>query len=443
MADTFGQQFNTLLKNGAGNSGRRWKKQDFAERLGRHPDTISNWINGKTTPNNFDLTALIQLLELSAQDGKEFKVLRDEAAHLIETKRSQRRTELAAVGQPSVGSLSEDDEDMPINRRTFLGAGLAVLGAPASSGVSPQVVYRPEQIYTGLVHTAQHFGLRSAQDNYFDALNWNRATLGLLAESNSLSKQQTIELHLLAAVSGALVANAAFSLGNIPEALERARNALLNAEFAGVQWLQVWLLSLQSSITLRENRFETSTNFALKAQNLIPEHGTALVKLLSTASLAYARLGDKESAITMMQAANEERAKVRLPHDFGDWFWFRHEHQLGYESACYRVIGGTEGFQKAHDIAINAFNIHCQRPVDQWPPSDISLVCLSSAEALLGLGEIEGAQASVRTAIDNGKLRPTKTIRLRLKEIQSRLVASKYRDIAGVHLFHEDISHIL
>ena len=117
-----------LLKNGSGNLlNRRWKKQDFAERLGRHPDTISNWANGKTAPNDFDLKAIIQLLQLSEQEGKEFEVLRDEAAVLLETKRSQRRRELAAVGQPSVGCLSEDDEDMPINRRTFLGAGLIIV----------------------------------------------------------------------------------------------------------------------------------------------------------------------------------------------------------------------------------------------------------------------------------------------------------------------------
>ena len=62
-AQTFGEYFKQLLKQGVGNpSNKRWTQQQFAQSIGRHVDTISNWIRGKTVPNDFDMNCIGKLL---------------------------------------------------------------------------------------------------------------------------------------------------------------------------------------------------------------------------------------------------------------------------------------------------------------------------------------------------------------------------------------------
>ena len=426
MSETFGQRFNALLKNGSGNLlNRRWKKQDFAERLGRHPDTISNWANGKTAPNDFDLKAVIQILQLSEQEGKEFRVLRDEAAILLETKRSQARSRLAAVGQPSVGSRVEDEEEMPINRRTFLGAGLAVLGTPASSRINPHEG-RPEHIYRGLLDVSNGFGFRPPSDSYAEALKWNLSAFNLLEDGQFFSRKS--DMHLLAGVSGALVANASSTLGNYSEAIDRARTALLNAELAGVDWLQIWLLNHMSNVSKRSGKFLEAMKYTTKARSFTAERGTSQIKLLSFASESYAKVGDHQEAILAIEEANRARQSLSTSDEFGDWFTFRHEQQLSWECAALRQLGQKQHLQQAQTKAAQAIDIFAEKNADQQRPTDVSLINLNMALASIKLNDLDFAKKHIDVALPWARLRHSTSVVELMNEIYMDLARPTFHD---------------
>ena len=417
VSETFGQRFNALLKNGSGNFlNRRWKKQDFAERLGRHPDTISNWTCGKTAPNDFDLKAVIQLLQLSEQEGKEFEVLRDEAAVLLETKRSQRRRELAAVGQPSVGSLSEDDEDMPINRRTFLGAGLAVLGAPASSGKNPQR-YRPEEIHRRLSETAQKIRHQASKFNYAEALKLNQMGYRLLEDNLNTSRKR--DTHLLTGFSGILVSVAAFDLGLYDEAKHRAQIAFLSAELSGSSWLPVTILATQADIALKEKQFTDAIAIANKSTSWTTSSGH--IKLWSVAAQASARMGDVDSSIDMLHRSDNACNQSSMFNEFSGptgALVYHRGHHLSYGSNTRNLLGDFDGGEEA---AIEALRIHMDRPIPERSTRSICLENQSLAEARIGNQNLEGAHEALRSAFLSAGNKSTETIRWRFEELKDSI----------------------
>ena len=68
---TFGLYLKILLKGGEGKSeSSRWTQQEFAKSIGRHVDTIGNWIRGRTVPNDFDMECIAKLLNLSIEGEK-------------------------------------------------------------------------------------------------------------------------------------------------------------------------------------------------------------------------------------------------------------------------------------------------------------------------------------------------------------------------------------
>lgn len=72
--ESFGTYLKTILKQGVGNNDQsKWTQCEFATAIGRHKDTVNNWIRNKTLPNDFDLECIISTLNLDSENLNQVK----------------------------------------------------------------------------------------------------------------------------------------------------------------------------------------------------------------------------------------------------------------------------------------------------------------------------------------------------------------------------------
>lgn len=114
--ETFGSQLKYLLHNGFGKSGERWTQSEFSQEIGRHKDTISNWVRGKTVPDDFDLSCITQLLDLkSSNEGRSY------LKHLIQLKNSFSIDEkLASSVEKAPSQVQQTYDTIKSNINNFL-----------------------------------------------------------------------------------------------------------------------------------------------------------------------------------------------------------------------------------------------------------------------------------------------------------------------------------
>ncbi len=76
---SFRELLRRYLKSGRGNRGKRWSQTSFGERLGRHRDTINNWVVGKTLPSEYDAKLCAKIFQLADGEYTRFLELLGEA----------------------------------------------------------------------------------------------------------------------------------------------------------------------------------------------------------------------------------------------------------------------------------------------------------------------------------------------------------------------------
>lgn len=104
MSDRSGNSFKDLLREylrtGRGNHGKRWSQTAFGARLGRHRDTINNWVVGKTLPSEYDTKLCAKIFQLTDVEYVDFLELLDEAdkdssTYVVESDQSRLVSSLA------------------------------------------------------------------------------------------------------------------------------------------------------------------------------------------------------------------------------------------------------------------------------------------------------------------------------------------------------------
>ncbi len=125
-------------------------------------------------------------------------------------------------------------------------------------------------------------------------------------ESERLRPAESRQLHGLAGIACALLAQSTHELGFRRAAMTHAHAAFVCAELAGFDSLQVWIRATQAAIAEYAGLPHEAVRYA-EAGRAHASRGTAVVRLMSLAANGHARLGDTTAAREALSAAERAR----------------------------------------------------------------------------------------------------------------------------------------
>jgi hypothetical protein len=128
-------------------------------------------------------------------------------------------------------------------------------------------------------------------------------------ESERPRPDQSRQLHALAGIACALLAQSTHELGFRRAAMTHAQAAFVCAEMAGFDSLQVWVRATQAAIAEYAGLPIETVRYA-EAGQAHTSRGTSLVRLLSLAANGHARMGDLAAARKALAAAERARDAV-------------------------------------------------------------------------------------------------------------------------------------
>ncbi|MBX2810999.1 MAG: hypothetical protein KTR25_04295 [Myxococcales bacterium] len=139
---TFAYRLEELLECGAGNGGKRWSKEKFANKVGIHSDTLRNWRQGRTIPaSNFLLEACICALEVDQSVAEELRGLakaaeraRSEDSSVMEYSTKSSRSGVSTEFDGRLGASGAVQYEEPIGSSMPERSSTGALGFPLASG---------------------------------------------------------------------------------------------------------------------------------------------------------------------------------------------------------------------------------------------------------------------------------------------------------------------
>ncbi|MGA5819982.1 hypothetical protein ACPC54_19220 [Kitasatospora sp. NPDC094028] len=234
----------------------------------------------------------------------------------------------------------------------------------------------------------------------------------------------TSELYLLAGTLCGVLSNASFDLGVYHAAETHARTALLCAERAGHHALQTWIRGMQALIAYWDNRPAEAVRFVRLGSDLIPEGGTAAIRLASIEARALARLGRRELAVAAIRRARDLRQDFDGEELLGGLMAFPEAKEKFYASTAYLWLGEESDIAEAGNCAEEAVGMYVSLPAHEQRLGELSLARMDLALADLGGGELEGAADQVDHVLAVAARRPTESVTRRLGQFARRLELS-------------------
>ncbi|MEV7556498.1 hypothetical protein [Streptomyces sp. NPDC089795] len=235
---------------------------------------------------------------------------------------------------------------------------------------------------------------------------------------------QTRDLYMAAGVFCGVLANASFDLGRYSAAETQARTAHMCGELAGHNGLRVWVRGLQALIAYWDGRPADAVRLAEAGRGLVPEEGTAHIRLASIRARALGQLNQPTAALTALLEADAMRERLGDTEDLpGGMMAFPREKQLFYASSTHLWLGGNEHLSDAEAAADEAVELFESAPVEQRRLGEMSLARLDLSLARLGRGDLEGAAHQVHDVLQVHARRGTESVRKRLGHLQRTLSA--------------------
>ncbi|QES57744.1 hypothetical protein DEJ51_29220 [Streptomyces venezuelae] len=235
---------------------------------------------------------------------------------------------------------------------------------------------------------------------------------------------QTRDLYMAAGVFCGVLANASFDLGRYSAAETQARTAHMCGELAGHNGLRVWVRGLQALIAYWDGRPGDAVRLADSGRGLVPEEGTAHVRLASIRARALGQLHQPAAALAALLEADAMRERLGGADDLpGGMMAFPREKQLFYASSTHLWLGGNEHLSDAEAAADEAVALFESAPPEQRRLGEMSLARLDLSLARLGRGDVEGAAHQVHEVLQVHARRGTESVRKRLGHLQRSLSA--------------------
>lgn len=246
-----------------------------------------------------------------------------------------------------------------------------------------------------------------------------------LERTRRLSQIQ--DLYFLAGRLSGILAYAALDLGNTSAAMANARSALMYADLAGHQGLEVWVRGTQSWIARFARRYEDAERYLQDGMKLAPQ-GTGLARLASGQAQCRAHIGDVEgtrNALRVALAAHDAAGKLRDAE--AGLFGFPRSKVHFYAASSLIWLPNSVGAREAAREAVTAVKLFRAGPATERFVTDEILSYIYGATAHLQQGQIDAAKKMLKPVFDTPPDQRVSWHRERLGRIAKILQSPKLR----------------
>lgn len=238
-------------------------------------------------------------------------------------------------------------------------------------------------------------------------LSWRQYVAGLL--EGTLTLRERGRLYRVAGWLSGLVAEASLALGERAE--PHCATALSLAEDVEDRCLAGWVRGTQAQIALYTGDPREAVAFARIGQEVAPTGSAALVRACALEARAHARGGDLAGAEGALSRA-EQALDVRTEPQTRSFFSFDMPYVPYYAGTTYVWLGEAARARTWTGQAIEL----CDADPVLWPVARTS-ARIDLAVALTHAGELDGAAAVGKEAMDIWAQRPTHPARKRIEEL--------------------------
>lgn len=285
--------------------------------------------------------------------------------------------------------------------------------------------YTFEELHTEVYRIVDAYPNRPVFPTFLDTLELRDCAFQLI--EGRQHPAQSRDLYLLTGMVCSILSNASFDLGYISAAQTQARTAYLCAELAGSNWLRAWIRGTQSLVAYWDDQFDDAVNHAQAAWDLMPEQGSARVRLAANAARAHARRGDSDAADEALTLVSEARDQMTADDDPGGMFAFPLGKQLYCESSTHLWLGGDRRLRHAESAAAKSVAWYEQPPQEERRLGELCLGKLDLAAAQLAMEGPEGAAGLVREVIETMRARRVESVIRRLRQLDGDLATRELR----------------
>lgn len=233
-------------------------------------------------------------------------------------------------------------------------------------------------------------------------------------------------------------AYAALDLGHPRAAVAHARAAWNCGAIAEDNELRAWVRGTQSLIARFQGDYQIALTFARDGLQYAGR-GTSEVRLLCGEAQCLANLGDSREANQALDRALRARERTTTTDSLNGLFEFSEAKQYYYGGSALIWLDKESDLRRAADDAETAISLWEHEPPDRRPLDDEALCHIYQGTALLQLGELDQAIASIRPILDLPPERRISWIGKRLERVTGILRTGPYADTSLAQHTAEEI----
>ncbi|MFE2410004.1 helix-turn-helix transcriptional regulator [Kitasatospora sp. NPDC059408] len=380
-------------------------QESLAEAVDVDRTTVGRWESGRSAPQPWMRPKLARALKLTV----------DQLADLLKAPTT------AVEDVPRTAPVRRTNRDIDLVAAVAADSAESAwfLRFASASNVDDTLL---EQIDADLARLAGDYVSRPVSELFHDIGTLRRGVFDLLRGRQH--PYQASHLYLQAGRLCGLATHVALDLGQYTAAATHSRTAWRCAESAGHNGLRAWIRSVQSLIAYWQQDHRQAADLA-RAGLPYADSGTIAARLLSLEARATAALGDTESALRAVEAAETARSTVAAV-DLPGVFTFPEAKQWAYAGTALLALNSDRHVNHAIAASSRAISLYESGPRQEQSSGDLLAARLDLANAHLAHGDLDGVQEKLSVLLDAAPDRRTASISSRLRALSARLSEPVY-----------------
>ncbi|MFF3069938.1 helix-turn-helix transcriptional regulator [Kitasatospora sp. NPDC057936] len=380
-------------------------QESLAEAVDVDRTTVGRWESGRSAPQPWMRPKLARALKLTV----------DQLADLLKAP----TTAVEDVPRTAPVRRTNRDIDLVVAVTADSAESAWFLRFASASNVDDTLL---EQIDADIARLAGDYVSRPVSELFHDIGTLRRGVFDLLRGRQH--PYQASHLYLQAGRLCGLATHVALDLGQYTAAATHSRTAWRCAESAGHNGLRAWIRSVQSLIAYWQQDHRQAAELA-RAGLPYADSGTIAARLLSLEARATAALGDTESALRAVEAAETARSTVAAV-DLPGVFTFPEAKQWAYAGTALLALNSDRHVNHAIAASSRAISLYESGPRQEQSSGDLLAARLDLANAHLAHGDLDGVQEKLSVVLDAAPDRRTASISSRLRALSARLSEPVY-----------------
>lgn len=380
-------------------------QESLAEAVDVDRTTVGRWESGRSAPQPWMRPKLARALKLTV----------DQLADLLKAP----TTAVEEVPPTAPVRRTNRDIDLVVAVAADSAESAWFLRFASASNVDDTLL---EQIDADIARLAGDYVSKPVSELFHDIGTLRRGVFDLLRGRQH--PYQASHLYLQAGRLCGLATHVALDLGQYTAAATHSRTAWRCAESAGHNGLRAWIRSVQSLIAYWQQDHRQAAELA-RAGLPYADSGTIAARLLSLEARATAALGDTESALRAVEAAETARSTVAAV-DLPGVFTFPEAKQWAYAGTALLALNSDRHVNHAIAASSRAISLYESGPRQEQSSGDLLAARLDLANAHLAHSDLDGVQEKLSVVLDAAPDRRTASISSRLRALSARLSEPVY-----------------